>query len=167
MGEGVMGKMNSGEVLDSQARLMSSLRDTISEYGWTVVSIPTKWWQLWNPPWAYSIGLYETYKLPDVVLMGRMPELTSAMMTNIHELIKMGERIGDGTELEGVLMGQTCIFRLIEKKNYKTYLPWAIDYYGSTDFPVLQCVWPDTQGKYPWQEGHERRVRRFQKLLFP
>jgi hypothetical protein len=163
----VIAPMNDIEVLDSRERLMRSLHGSVSEHGWTMISIPTKWWQLWNPPWAYSIGLYETYKLPEVVIMGRMPELMSAMLTNIHEQLKAGERIDDGKEMDGVLIGQTCIFRLIDKKHYKKYLPWAIDFYGATDFPVLQCIWPDAQGRFPWQEGHERRVRRFQKLLFP
>ena len=155
--------MSDQEVLNTKERLNKSLHETISQYGWTSVSMPEGRKQ---PPWSYSIGLFETYKVPEVVVMGKERALMSAMLTNIHEAVKTGQTLSDGLELSNVWIDNNCVFRTVEQKHYTKYLPWAVDYYGHQDFPVLQLIWPDPFGYFPWQEGFDTRLGRFQQMLF-
>lgn len=139
------------------------LSNTISEFGQTTIAMPGG---LWRPPWSYSIGLFKTYGLPEVVLLGREREIASSMMSRIYNEVRAGTQLADGIEVASILLDQVCIFRAIDEKHYKKYLPWAVDFYGNTGFPALQCIWPDMRGVYPWQAGHDKKVRRFQPFLF-
>ena len=64
-----------------------------------------------------------------------------------------------------ILEGYDCAFRAVAKKQYKEYLGFARWYYKGNDFPVLQCVWPDKQHRFPWDDGFEERFRSRQPLL--
>jgi hypothetical protein len=40
-------------------------------------------------------------------------------------------------------------FRKITEEYYRKYLGYAVWFYESLDFPVLQCVWPDKMSRFP------------------
>jgi len=42
---------------------------------------------------------------------------------------------------------------------------WAIWYYGGTDFPVLQAVYPDLENRFPEDEGFDKAFE--QPLMQP
>jgi hypothetical protein len=43
----------------------------------------------------------------------------------------------------------------VDAQWYSPFLGYAQWFYESEDgFPVLQLVWPDEQGRYPWDEGY-------------
>jgi hypothetical protein len=39
----------------------------------------------------------------------------------------------------------------------------AVDFYG--EVPANQLVWPDMEGRFPWQDGFDERYRDQQVLL--
>lgn len=163
--------MSSGDdnlVLDVKEDILASLRETVADYGWTSFSVPSvsRWWRKSKPSWAYSIGLYQTYGLPEVVVIGRDPDLMARMLSDLHEKIKAGLRYGDGDRAEDMPIGNISVLRLIDKKHYQEYLPWALSFYGNSDFPVVQSVWTDSNNILPWQPGHDTSLRKFQPLLF-
>jgi hypothetical protein len=32
-------------------------------------------------------------------------------------------------------------------------------------FPAMQLVWPDEQGRFPWESGYDERFFKLQRLL--
>jgi hypothetical protein len=38
---------------------------------------------------------------------------------------------------------------------YEEYLGRAVLYYENSDFPVLQCVWPDQDSHFPNDKGYD------------
>lgn len=59
----------------------------------------------------------------------------------------------------------TC-FGEVEPCYYHDYFGQAIVFHGTQTFPVLQMVWSDTQGCFPFEQHFERRFQGKQRLLF-
>lgn len=61
--------------------------------------------------------------------------------------------------------GLPACFAAVAPEQYETHLGQALVFHGSASFPVLQLIWPDTQGRFPWEEGFEQRFVGKQRLL--
>lgn len=59
----------------------------------------------------------------------------------------------------------TCFFE-VEQQYYEGYFGQALVFHGTPSFPVLQVVWPDTRGRFVFEQGFERRFQDKQHLLF-
>lgn len=59
----------------------------------------------------------------------------------------------------------TC-FGEVERRYYHHHFGQAIVFHGTHNFPVLQVVWSDTKGHFPWDPQFEARFRGQQRLLF-
>jgi hypothetical protein len=74
----------------------------------------------------------------------------------------------DAGEVYGDILNDPykCAFREVKRKHYGDYLGFALWFYESDPFPVMQCFWPDKVGKFPWDPGCDAFVRDVQPLLF-
>lgn len=59
----------------------------------------------------------------------------------------------------------TC-FAQIDPAYYQTHLGQAIVFHGSSTCPVLQVIWPDPCGLFPWETNVDRHFVGMQRLLF-
>jgi len=55
----------------------------------------------------------------------------------------------------------------VHPKFYREFLGTALWFYRSIgrDFPVLQIVWPDKRGRFPWDADFDERTRDRQPVL--
>ena len=67
-------------------------------------------------------------------------------------------------DLEG--SGLSTCFGEVDPKHYEGYFGQALVYHKTSAFPVLQVVWSDTQGHFPFEPAFERRFQEKQRLLF-
>ncbi len=119
-------------------------------------------------PWfGYTIGLYETAHRPEVIMIGLTQERLLGFLHLIARNLLAGASYEAGaTTTELTASNKPCFFGLVDPVHYDEYVGQASVYYAGQPFPVLQCVWCDTQGRFPWQEGFEERFREHQPLLF-
>ena len=131
--------------------------------GWSILGVlgePS------SPPFAYSIGLYQTLGQPEIAIVGLpVEDRAPIILHNIVDLMNEGVTFEDGTESDQVLDRYACTFCSVHRDFYQEYLGAAIWYYGGLDFPVLQCVYPDRKGRYPWQPGASSGFRASQPVL--
>ncbi|HEX8217801.1 MAG TPA: DUF4262 domain-containing protein [Chloroflexia bacterium] len=159
------------KALGSWAAVDESVRETIREYGWTLFQIPGKssllpW--LRKPPWAYTVGLFHTYAQPEIVIVGVEGPIASRILQDFKDRIKGGEKLETGKEYIEFLESHNCVFRPVDRSHYGKRLQAANTFYREREFPAVQLVWSDPQGRYPWDEGSEfeKRLKGFQPLLF-
>jgi hypothetical protein len=57
-------------------------------------------------------------------------------------------------------------FGRVDRRYYEEFLWHACAYHGHAEFPVLQYVFSDPSGWFPWQDECEPRTRSAQVLLF-
>ena len=132
-------------------------------YGWTVILV-AEGDNL--PGWGYSIGLYRTFKHPEVITFGLPKELTRDVVNCVGDDVKSGKQYSSGNRYPNLLEGALCIFQVVEKIWYKPFLGQAISFYDGEEFPVLQCIWPDKEQNYPWDWNFNHDWRWAQPLLF-
>jgi hypothetical protein len=119
----------------------------VERHGWHVIGVEE---DEEGPAFAYSIGLYRTFGHPEVLVFGLPVPVLHRIINAVGEQVRSGERFGHLDESGDVLDGYNVAFRSLERKHYRDYLGYARWYYGGDDFPALQCVWPDSQHRYPW-----------------
>ena len=163
--------MSENQVLPDKPSVLQSVRETVAEYGSTQFNMPGKssllpW--LRKPPWGHSLGLFHTYKHPEIVMVGALDMVASRVLQDMRERVTGGEVLQPEQEYINFIDYHNCVFRPIDKSHYRNYLEWAISFYGNSDFPALQLVWSDPSGLYPWDPSSQfhREMKGFQPLLF-
>jgi hypothetical protein len=138
------------------------LLSDVAKFGWHVVGISA---EDDLPAFAFSVGLFHNYKHPEILTMG-LPIETMHQMINV-----IGAGVGSGTifredsRYADIIADFDCAFIKVSERHYQEHLGYAQWFYQGSDFPVLQCVWPDKQGKFPWDPDFPEALRSLQPLL--
>ena len=53
----------------------------------------------------------------------------------------------------------------MSKKHYRNYFGYALWFYRSDEFNALQCIWPDRDKRWPWEEAFNPHWKPQQPLL--
>ena len=136
------------------------LLNDIQSYGWHAVMIHT---DEQGPGWGFTVGFFHSYRHPEIVITGLKPDVTHQFFRLFSVPIiagkpyKAGDRVTDIASYPFTFVSVPACF-------YRDYLGFAMWFYKGTEFPVLQVVWPDKAGRFPWDSDYDTRYR--QPLLF-
>lgn len=119
-----------------------------------------------TPGWAFSIGLYHNYDQPEIIIIGLNRKLMHSMLNEIANWVKSGQTLQVGTFYSGLLEGYSCTFKEVQPKWIDPFLGYALWFYQKRAFPVLQCLWPDKQNRYPWEATFVDGDLELQPLLY-
>ncbi|MDQ5825705.1 MAG: DUF4262 domain-containing protein [Chloroflexota bacterium] len=117
-----------------------------------------------RPPWIYTIGLTQTYKHPELFVIGPTMDVSELLLTPLVNEVRNGKRFVDGERSGAAIEGFDVAFHAVAKENYDNYFGIAQSYYRGEDFDVLQVVWPDNENHFPWEEGFDEELRLAQPL---
>lgn len=137
-------------------------RSDIEKYGLTVIMLEAT---DYLPSFAYSIGLWEKYKHPEIISFGLTLKTLHAIINDVGDLIKHGQIIEIGKTYPDIFNNGRAEFINVDKKNLGNYFGYAIDFYNSKEFPALQLVWTDRNDKFPWETNFEEEFIYKQPLL--
>lgn len=93
--------------------------------------------------------MFETFAHPEMLIVGLALDTMHLLINNIAMDVKIGKTFENLREYDDILDGYRCAFRAVRAEHYKDLFGWAISHYQGTDFPALQCVWPDRNHKFP------------------
>src|SRR5262245_49348918 len=135
----------------------------VEEYGWHVVKVldPDD-----NPDWAFSVGLYKTFKHPEVVVFGLDHELMHIVINAIGEQVREGKRFAVDGLYSDLIDAYECTFKPVNQVWYHHFLGYANWFYQDEDYPALQCIWPDKNSRFPWDPKFNPNWVWAQPLLF-
>lgn len=156
------------------ARGPGAIRDMIEEgiqrVGWVLIPIVDGL----PRPFAYTVGLTETYNHPELIIIGFPPQ---AMCQIIGEAVAKLEEDGEAFKVEevpgvikvkvhGVLQDGLLGCRDVTKKNKLELLCRAVARYGEDGFEAKQLVFPDMHGILPWQPNFNEEWGQCQPKLY-
>ncbi len=140
------------------------LLDDIATYGWHVLKVFDENNKL--PDFAYSVGAYHSFQQPEIILFGLDPDEMHIIINDIVQSLKEGKKIKINQPYTEYFANCNCIFRRVRKAHYDEYFGYGQWFYKNKNFPVLQCFWPDRNGKYAWERNCLKAVKERQPLLF-
>ena len=138
------------ELIGSDKKLLNDIK----KIGWHVVHVPA---DTEGPGFSFSVGLFKTFKHPEIIIIGLKIDLAHVLINNIGEDVSNKKKYQSGKFYSGILDDFKCFMLKVSEKQYKEYLGTARGYYRGDDFPVLQCIFPTVTGKYPWEWPKEKK----------
>lgn len=142
--------------------LLEQTKTNIAKYGLQVIMVNGT---DYSPSFAYSIGLFETYKQPEIICFGLPNQLVHEIINDVADLMKNGESIKTYTNYNNIFKNSRAEFLPVDNANIDDYLGAALNYYDSTKFPAVQLVWSDRNDNFPWEDNFEEEFRHDQPLL--
>ncbi len=148
--------------LDDHDRIV--LRD-IAEHGWHAVQINDE-----RPsPFVFSVGIPHTLGHPELVMFGPDQKLMHGLMWDVYREIAGGRRFDADGLFDGILDRCAIAVRRVEPSWHPFYLgyaQWHRRYLGKRGtLEAVQLVWPDMQGRFPWEDGCDAAALELQPRL--
>ena len=131
------------------------VRADIRQHGWHVVLVPP---ERDSPGWGHTIGLWERYRHPELLIFGSEPPQLAELLNALGERVRAGRRFTAGDDEAGLLQGLGFAFRAMAPRWVGVFLGNAAWHYRSESIPVLQGFWPDSKGRFPWHTDCTRAV---------
>jgi Domain of unknown function (DUF4262) len=131
------------------------LLSDIKRCGWHVVYVGERTSSL---GFGFSVGLSYSLGHPEILVIGLDYHNTVTLLNEIGSEVKRGTRFVPGVRYDGILIDYPFAFITVERKRNTELLGYACWFYQSDDFSVLQGIWPDTMGRFPWEPGCDPKV---------
>ncbi len=138
------------------------LLDDIEEHGVHVVHVPG---DDDVPQFSFSVGLWHSFEQPEVIVFGLPPDIAHELLNVVADEAGEGKSFLADSRHEGLLHNYPVRFFAVPKALYADFLGSARWAYEGDDFPAVQLVWPDKQGRWPWDAGVREVFRDSQPVL--
>jgi len=142
--------------------------DIIDRCGWHVMSVAPRVGE-GGDVFSYSTGLFLRFNHPEIMVCGLDSNPSVAIINEIGRKVQAGGTFGSDQSYSDIFADDVkCRFRPVQIAYYGEYVCWSQWFYEGTDFPVLQCFWPDRKGQFPWEnECHPEVVKAQPRLFLP
>ena len=114
---------------------------------------------------AYSVGLWHHFAQPEVIVVGLDPAIAAELLEAVADEADAGRVCAAGSARDDLLRGYPVRFLAVPPQLVARHLPLAHWAYEGADFPAVQLVWPDKQGRWPWQDDVRSGLIALQPLL--
>lgn len=118
------------------------------------------------PRFTYSIGIQKCIGQPEIIVTGLKQELAHWIVNEYNSRVNAGEIFETGKLYKGFLGEFEVVFKEVEKKYYSEYLGWGKWLYKGDDFKVIQLIYPNTAGIWPWDENAPEDFKWFVPELY-
>jgi hypothetical protein len=147
---------------DKLESTFQSTLDNIEKHGWEVMSVKG---DDIAPGFSYTVGVYEATGQPEIIEVGLRKETAHYALNEAARRMRAGELKNNRREAE--IIGKVdCIFRPVENRWIQQLMYRAQWFYNDLPFPAVQCIYPDLENRFPWEEGFDSSWRSRQALLF-
>jgi hypothetical protein len=121
------------------------VHDTIADVGWVVVAVSGE------TPYAFTVGLWHSYELPEIAMFGlREPDMQIWLNNCARLLRERPVQMPDAEPFTGVLERFPVQLRQVDPSWAGALFSPMCGYYDTVEVPVSQLVWPDREGRWPW-----------------
>jgi hypothetical protein len=109
--------------------------------------------------------MVQTLAHPEILIVGLPLDTAQQLINDVGAAVRRGERFVAGGVSDAFLEAYAVTFRRVPDYQYGAYLGWGRRFYRDEPFPVLQLIYPDREGRWPWQEGVSAQFRALQPVL--
>ena len=129
-----------------------TLATNAEKFGWHCTSVfPTQGTD--TPCFSYTVGLYKTYRQPEFIIFGLDSDVAYPILKILAGAAAEGHMYPLDKPCDALIEKYECAFVPVPKHHFNDYVFSALWFYAGEDFPLYQVVWPDPEGRYPWNKG--------------
>ena len=100
--------------------------------------------------------MWHTFRSPELAMAGLPQGDEHLLINDIGERVRSGLRLRPGDRIEDLLTsGLALRVREIHPSWYRTMFGYATWFARRPPLPLLQVVWPDPAGRFPWDDGFD------------
>ncbi len=139
--------------------------DAVDEHGWfcTAVFDPDGA----APDFAYTVGFTRTLDLPEFIMFGLPLKTLHGILWDVFRALKAGRAPEDGQRWSDLIEGYDCMLRRVHPTQViREHFNSALWFRGDQPLTAFQVVWPDRDGRFPWDPGCAQGVRDDQPALY-
>jgi hypothetical protein len=120
-----------------------------------------------GPEYAFSVGLFLNYGHAEVVIFGLDGRDAAGVINDVCDRATKGKKYVAGDVCDDLLLEHKVCFVEVPGEAYRPHFGTALWFYGTArlPFPILQIVWPDREGRFPWETGYDTSLKRYQPVL--
>jgi hypothetical protein len=147
---------------------MLRCRGQIENYGCVIVTLASDR-RAKKPALAYTVGLTERFRHPELLLFGLTRDASLVVMsTLVRVYVRPAFGVPLDTPLPPIIEGLTLIAKPADVERAKTHarIAYARCKQVKHPFRVDQLVWPDARNHFPWHSRYDRRYATIQPPLF-
>jgi hypothetical protein len=132
------------------------LLNDIREHGWHVVGVPDN---EEGPGFSFTVGVYLRTLQPEILMMGVPIGAAHRVLNAIAGYLMAGGTVTAERRYRDFVDGREVLFRSIHPTQFDDFLGYANWFYRrpGVQFPAFQCFWPDTNGRFPHEDGFDPR----------
>jgi hypothetical protein len=139
-----------------------STLDNIEKHGWELMCVKG---DDIAPGFSYTVGVYEATGQPEIIEVGLRKDTAHYALNEAARRMRAGELKINQREAE-IISNVDCVFRPIEDRWIQQLMYRAQWFYNDLPFPAVQCIYPDIENRFPWEEDFDSSWRPRQALLF-
>jgi len=121
----------------------------VEQFGWHCTSV-TRHDHDDDPPFTYTVGLYETFGAAEVILFGLDQDVAHSILSIYARRLEERNPISLETPSPDLINNFSCVFVPVPRPRYNDFVFSALWFYAEVEFPLYQLVWPDQEGRFPW-----------------
>jgi hypothetical protein len=106
-----------------------------------------------GPGYSFTTGFWVNANQPELIIFSTREDIAHDVFWDLFRDAKGGKRLPIGERTDAVFANLPAYVFRVARKHYRDLLGWSRWFYRGDDFPCLQVVWPDRDGKFPWQPG--------------
>lgn len=112
-------------------------KSDIEKFGLSVIVIEAT---DYLPSFAYSIGLWQKFKHPEIICFGLRTQTLHTIINELADLVRNGQIFLAGKNYDNIFENSNSKFLNVDKRNLDDYFATAIDFYNSKYFQELQLL---------------------------
>lgn len=113
-----------------------------------------------QPPFAYTVGAWESYGAPELIVFGLRQDVATSILNTALSHHQAGRMFQCGVPEYEVIQNRVPVYFLeVDPDLAKVYATFADRYYEHENFPLWQIIWPDKNGRFPWEAAYEGDLR--------
>ena len=138
----------------------SSLDDMIASHGWAVQGVFDPEGE--SPSFAYTVGLH-TKGLPEIIVFGLDGRNAATFLNLLGKRMTTSDVPQLDTDINDLAEGLPARIITVPRSEADKFMFATNNRYP--DYTAIQLVWSDPNGKYPWQDGFDPDLVKFQPIL--
>jgi hypothetical protein len=152
---------------DRSMAFREKLEWMVETQGWAVVPVPAVLdAERPSPGYTYTVALETAFGFPEVVVFGLKPSDARGLLGMVVDLLRDGVEIPVGTLFTGLLDHELRAALLpVDVDEWAELFAGGEEWYGTSEFRVVQLAYPDPNGWMPWESGFDQHRVRSQPVI--